>query len=180
MSTRLPIVIVATVLGACAIPVFAGQGSGKPAKPATKPPTKGTRTVNGPYNKLTDFETHVLVNKGTERAFTGEYTDTKDPGTYVCRRCNAPLYTSDTKFESHCGWPSFDDEIKGAVERKMDVDGFRTEILCANCGGHLGHVFIGEGYTRKNTRHCVNSVSMRFFKKGAELPAVVKGPKLGG
>lgn len=170
------------VLGAIVAPAFAIQGSGKPAKPAAPKPSagpKGKTSVTGPFNKLSDFETYVLVQKGTERAYTGEYTDLKDAGTYVCRRCNAPLYASDSKFESHCGWPSFDDEIKGAVQRKADADGFRTEILCANCGGHLGHVFVGEGFTRKNVRHCVNSVSMRFFKKGAELPAVLKGPKLG-
>ena len=127
------------------------------------------------YNKLTPAEAHILLHKGTERAFTGEYTDLKDPGTYVCRRCNAPLYFSDTKFESHCGWPSFDQEIKGAVIRRPETDGTqRVEIICANCGGHLGHVFFGEGYTAKNTRHCVNSKSMRFIAQGKPLPEVIK------
>ncbi len=127
------------------------------------------------YNRLNPQEAWVILQKGTERAFTGEYTDLKDPGTYVCRRCNAPLYNSDDKFESHCGWPSFDDEIKGAVKRRRESDGTgRIEIVCANCGGHLGHVFEGERYTAKNTRHCVNSVSMRFFPKGKELPEVIK------
>ncbi|MFN9051079.1 MAG: peptide-methionine (R)-S-oxide reductase, partial [Planctomyces sp.] len=99
------------------------------------------------YNKLSEFESWVILRKGTERAFTGEYTDLKDPGTYICRRCNAPLYEAKTKFESHCGWPSFDDEIKGAVKKSRDADGYRIEITCENCGGHLGHVFYGEGMT---------------------------------
>ena len=130
------------------------------------------------FNDLTAQEAYVILNKGTERAFTGEYWETKDPGTYICRRCNAPLYKSTDKFESHCGWPSFDDEIKDAVRREVDADGSRTEILCANCGGHLGHVFIGERFTKKNTRHCVNSLSMKLIPAGKELPAVIKAAEL--
>jgi len=137
----------------------------------------GTATLAGDspvkYNELDYEETRVLLQKGTEAPFTGEYEDNWAKGTYLCKRCNAPLYESGTKFNAHCGWPSFDDNIGGAVVRTTDADGRRTEITCANCGGHLGHVFLGEGFTRKNTRHCVNSVSMIFIPEGEDLPPVI-------
>jgi len=131
------------------------------------------------YNKLSAEEEKIIINKGTEAPFSGKYNDFSEKGYYHCKQCNARLYISNDKFASTCGWPSFDDEIKGAIKKQKDVDGKRTEILCANCGAHLGHVFEGEGLTDKNIRHCVNSVSMIFVPDKKE-PHTTKAYFAGG
>ncbi len=125
------------------------------------------------YNQLTPEESRVIMGKGTEAPFTGEYDSFYKDGTYICRRCNAPLFSSKTKFDAGCGWPSFDENYPDAVKRVPDPDGQRTEIACGNCGGHLGHVFEGEQITDKNTRHCVNSLSIKFIAKDQPLPVII-------
>ena len=125
------------------------------------------------YNQLTPEEARVIIQKGTEYRGTGRLTNNDAAGTYICRQCNKPLYKSTHKFKSNCGWPSFDDEIKGAVKREIDADGYRVEILCNNCDGHLGHVFEGERFTEKNIRHCDNSISMKFIPSGRPLPPTI-------
>lgn len=117
------------------------------------------------FNKLSKEQARIIEQKGTEAPFTGEYDNHFAVGIYICRRCNTPLYRSEDKFQSGCGWPSFDDQVQGAVKRILDADGRRTEITCTACGAHLGHVFKGEQYTDKNTRHCVNSLSMKFVER---------------
>ena len=125
------------------------------------------------FNTLTPDEERVIAHKGTERPFSGEYEEFDEVGTFICRRCNAPLYQSASKFDARCGWPSFDKAVTGAVSETLDADGRRIEITCANCGGHLGHVFRGEGFTPLNTRHCVNSISMKFVPDGDPMPAKI-------
>ena len=118
--------------------------------------------TNQNYNQLNDEEKYIIEYKGTERPFTGEYDNFYEDGSYSCRRCNAELYRSVDKFDAHCGWPAFDKEVDGAVKHLPDPDGHRIEVECANCGGHLGHVFMGEGFTPTNARHCINSISLKF------------------
>ena len=125
------------------------------------------------YIRLTSEEERIIINKATEAPFTGEYDNFYEDGTFVCRRCNAPLFSSKSKFDAGCGWPSFDDRFKNAIKRIPDPDGVRTEIECKNCGAHLGHEFLGERLTNKNTRECVNSLSIRFISNGKELPKII-------
>lgn len=165
----------ATPAAAPAVAPAAEPAPAAVATPTDEPTAMTTRPTG--YNKLTPEEARVILHKGTEWRGTGEYTSNKAEGTYVCRQCNIPLYLSKDKFESHCGWPSFDDEIEGRVDRHPDPDGMRVEIVCANCQGHLGHVFEGEQFTDKNVRHCVNSISMRFVPAGQPLPTPIVLPK---
>ncbi len=130
------------------------------------------------YNKLTEAEKRIILQKGTEYPNTGEYNKHYEDGTYICRQCNQQLYKSSSKFNSNCGWPSFDDELDGAVNRILDSDGRRTEIVCSNCKGHLGHVKIGENFTAKNTRHCVNSISMTFVPKEQSIPEIITSKEI--
>ena len=154
-------------LNACA------QKQPAPRQPLAAPPAVITDPAN--YNELSSQEKFVILNKGTERAFTGNYYSLKEKGVYICRQCNLPLFRSEDKFDSGTGWPSFDDNIADSVREIPDADGYRTEIVCANCGGHLGHVFEGEGFTAKGVRHCANSVSLNF------VPAKIKeAPKKNG
>lgn len=140
-------------------------------KTATQQPASGKK-----YNELTPQQRDVIINKATDRPFTGDYYEKTDKGIYICRQCNNPLYRSDDKFDGHCGWPSFDDEIPGSVTQVPDADGQRVEIICNNCHAHLGHVFTGEGFTDKDTRHCVNTSSILFVpaNKIKDLPPVIK------
>lgn len=124
------------------------------------------------YNELTAEEKRIMLENGTETPFSGEYDDFYEEGVFICRRCNAPLFSSESKFDAQCGWPSFDTNFPNALTRKPDPDGLRTQISCTHCGAHLGHVFEGEQLTDTNTRHCVNSLSIRFIEKGKPLPKV--------
>jgi len=130
--------------------------------------------MDKPYNTLTDEEAYIIVSRGTEAPFTGEYDSFTKEGTYICRRCNTPLYSSKAKFDAGCGWPAFDDTFPGSVKRIPDPDGRRVEIRCNTCDAHLGHVFTGERYTPTDTRHCVNSLSIRFIAKDKPLPDVIR------
>jgi len=124
------------------------------------------------YNSLSQEEKRVIEEKGTERPFSGRYDNFYKPGVFMCRKCNTPLFSSKSKFDAGCGWPSFDENYPNAIKRVSDPDGMRVEIECSNCGAHLGHVFTGERLTEKDTRHCVNSISIRFIPKGEKLPPI--------
>jgi peptide methionine sulfoxide reductase msrA/msrB len=169
-SNKLFVLFILTVCQSCNSQPFK-------SKEPNNTTTHNDTTMN--FNPLTPEEQRVILNKGTESPFKGEYTDNFKKGTYYCKQCNAALYTSDSKFHSGCGWPSFDDEIDGAVKKTVDADGSRTEITCARCNGHLGHVFYGEGFTDKDTRHCVNSISM-IFKENSDSVQTAKAIFAGG
>ena len=157
---------------ACEWSLYGGQSFTQAIPPARIPYSESVQMQK--YNELTQEEKSVIEDKGTEMPFTGEYDDFFVDGTFICRRCNAPLFSSKSKFDAHCGWPTFDENFPDAVKRLTDADGIRTEIDCANCGAHLGHVFEGEQFTETNTRHCVNSVSIKFVPKDQELPEIIK------
>lgn len=169
-ATRLPSAVSSLALSV----LFVTSCNAQPAD-TTKRTVSTEKSEKTGYNKLTPQEERVILEKSTDRPYTGDYYEKKDKGMYICRQCNNPLYLSDDKFDSHCGWPSFDDEIEGSVTQIPDADGSRTEIICNNCHGHLGHVFTGEGFTDKDTRHCVNTSSIVFIPSAEvkNAPAVI-------
>ncbi len=156
--------------------LFAFMACNAQQKAETTVKTKQMENKDIKLNELSREEARVILGKGTEYPWTGEYNKFYEKGLYICKQCDAPLYSSEDKFNSNCGWPSFDDEIDGAVKRVPDADGRRTEIVCNTCDGHLGHVFLGEKFTEKNTRHCVNSISLKFIPEN-EVEAFIASKK---